>query len=135
MIIITFGEGFTYFKIWADQPEVYSEFRDDLKNIGIILNELPQKYDKIVIVNQGGVLVDNFPVQAQTIQFITYLKSNVRYILPDDISKLEVAKPAILIPLESNQDVVKKIKEKFKNSNRVIFGGQTEGLVQGFKIE
>jgi len=135
LAVLMFGEGLSYFTIWGVQPAVYSEFRDDLKSVGLALNSLPEKYDKIVIVNQGGVIVDDLPVQIQTIKFITYKQSEVRYILPEDIQNLQIKDPAILMPLEANKEIIKKIKDKFTSAQFITFNGPGNTIVVGLMIE
>lgn len=119
LLIIMAAEWNLYFNVWAVRPEVSSEFRQDLVDIGTIFNGLPASYQKIALLNQGGVLVDNLPVQAQTIKFITYQKSNVIYLIPSDLAHFVPQTPTIILPIEDNAATLDALRSQFPTGHFV----------------
>lgn len=84
-----------YFVRWAPRPETQAEFAANYVEIGRIINALPGKISKYVVVPTGGVLVRGIPMPSQTVMFITdtYLpeqqqEKNVHYLLPDQQSEI-----------------------------------------------
>ncbi|MFA5172935.1 MAG: glycosyltransferase family 39 protein [Candidatus Paceibacterota bacterium] len=60
-----------YFFEWANNKNTKDAFSSDYAEIGNIINSLPQKEKKYVIVENNGVLVRGIPMPSQTIMFIT----------------------------------------------------------------
>ena len=105
-----------YFIDWARQPDVKNAFAKDYVEIGKYLNDLPLETARYIIVNQGGVLIKNIPVPAQTIMFIQRTANNEQrtvYLLPKEIDEIEVADELVIIPLQYDFEIFKKLKEKF----------------------
>lgn len=109
LVILLIGIGFAeydkYFNQWAKRPEVRSAFSADFVEIGRQINLMPKEIPKYVLVNTGGVLVDDIPMPAQTVMFITqtYTKErqkekNLHYILPEQ-ERLIREPNAIILPL------------------------------------
>ncbi len=80
-----------YFNKWAKRPEVRDAFAADLVELGRKINQLPKETPKYVLVNASGVLVNNIPMPAQTVMFMTQTytaekqkEKNVYYILPGE---------------------------------------------------
>ncbi len=94
-----------YFNKWAKRPEVQGAFSADFVEVGRQINRLPKGVPKYVVVNASGVLVDNIPMPAQTVMFITQTytrekqkEKNVFYILPGEENKITERK-AVILPL------------------------------------
>ena len=108
-----------YFIDWARQPDVKDAFAKDYVEIGKYLNSL--HIERYVIVNQGGVLVNNIPMPAQTVMFMdrisqpTWYESKTKYLLPDEIDEIEkpVNAKLVVIPLQYEREIFKKLREKF----------------------
>jgi len=105
-----------YFIDWAKQPAVESAFAKNYVEIGRYLNRLPENIKKYVIVNQSGVLVKGIPMPAQTVMFIENSKfkmQNAKYLLPDEINKIETTNNLVVIPLQYDIEIFRKLKQKF----------------------
>jgi len=116
-----------YFIKWAKQPEVEDAFAKIYVDIGTHLNSLPPEISRYVIVNQAGVLVPikqnneikNIPMPAQTVIFIQATlqqaqgKQETRYLLPEEINTIKTNKPMVIIPLQYDEEIFRKLKEKF----------------------
>lgn len=94
-----------YFNKWAKRPEVQGAFAADFVELGRQINQLPKNLPKYVLVNASGDLVDNIPVPAQTVMFITgtytrekQKEKNIFYILPGE-EKLIIERNALVLPL------------------------------------
>lgn len=68
---LTVAEYNKYFNKWAHDPNTATVFNQNYVEIGNQLNMLPQNIKKYVLVNAGGVLVNNIPMPAQTVMFVT----------------------------------------------------------------
>ena len=101
-----------YFIKWAKQPEVEDAFTKTYVDIGNYLNSLPLETARYVIVNQPGVLVNNIPMPAQTVMFIAS-GQNTKYLLPGEIDEIKSADKLVVIPLQYDQEIFRKLKEKF----------------------
>jgi len=116
VILMTLGyvQFLKYFVWWGNNPNVQGAFRQDLVNIGNYLNTLPQNINRYVIVNESGVLVDNVPMPAQTVKFITYKKNGIQYMLPDELDKIKTEGKIVLVSLKYDKDLISELEEKFK---------------------
>ncbi len=127
LIVILFGVGFAqydkYFIDWARQPDVENAFAKNYVEIGGYLNNLSPEITRYVIVNQPGVLVKNIPMPAQTVMFIekikslgsrgTDIKQETKYLLPEEIDKIGFYEKMMVIPLQYDIEIFRKLKEKF----------------------
>lgn len=113
-----------YFQRWAKNSNVSGAFNENYKQIGQYLNSLPQSQLKIVLVNAGGVLVNNIPMPSQTTMFITdtytpekQQQKNIIYILPDQLTQINTKAETsfVLIPLEKNKETKEMIERTFPN--------------------
>jgi len=116
VILMTLGyvQFLKYSVWWGNNPNVQGAFRQDLVNIGNYLNTLPQNINRYVIVNESGVLVDNVPMPAQTVKFITYKKNDIQYILPDELDKIKTEGKTVLVSLKYDKYLISELGEKFK---------------------
>lgn len=109
-----------YFLVWAKNYNTFYAFNGNYYQIGKYLNELPKEHLKIILVNAGGVLVNNIPMPAQTIMFLTNTYSekkqqekNIIYLLPNQLDLLQQFSSFILIPLEKDEKIKSTILQMF----------------------
>ena len=96
-----------YFYRWALNPNVPPAFSTRYLGLGDYLNQLPPEIKKYVLVNIGGVPVNDIPMPAQTVMFITDTYTtekqkarNIYYLTEDQYRKGEYDKAGVLLPLE-----------------------------------
>jgi len=101
-----------YFKIWALEPSLPDAFSQKLVNIAGYLNGSGPALAKYILVNEGDVLVDNVPNNAQTIKFLTRTHSNecstnknIYYLRPDQLSSTQFPNKYLMIPLADNEQL------------------------------
>jgi 4-amino-4-deoxy-L-arabinose transferase-like glycosyltransferase len=120
-----------YFITWANHPETKNAFSYDYLKIGNYLNSLPEQTQKIVVVNASGVSVpypDGLPMPAQSIIFIEnaeYGKTRSFYILEKDLNNIIIKEPAVIIPMQYNEELFQTMITLFPqgtiiNENGVI---------------
>lgn len=109
-----------YFVKWGQSLETQNAFSNDYVRIGNYLNSIPDKIQKIVIVNRGGVPVpwpDGIPMPAQTIMFIENTKPQNTpsvYLKPEEIKDIDVGKKStIILPMAYDEAIFKQLKEIF----------------------
>jgi 4-amino-4-deoxy-L-arabinose transferase-like glycosyltransferase len=116
VLILEFNK---YFLVWANKPEVKSEFNQEYLAMGDYLNSLPEDFEKYVIVNRGGVPVswaNNIPMPAQTLMFLEiskYGKIKSEYLLPEDIGKIKIKNRGTILLLTCDQNLLKTLKNFF----------------------
>lgn len=122
MGVIMIFEGWRYFNLWAKNNNVQGAFNQSFSQIGNYLNTQSNELNKYVLVNAGGVLINNIPVTSQTVMFLTDTYSETAqktkrlfYLLPADIAKVEKNSPFLLIPLENNNETKMIIQNYFAN--------------------
>jgi len=126
LLLIFLINYFNYFQKWAKNPNVSNAFNENYEQIGEYLNSLPPSLNKFVLVNAGGVLVNNIPMSAQTVMFITntyhpnnQIKKNIFYLTPENLNEIillnDINAPFIIIPLEKNTDAKQIIESIFPN--------------------
>jgi len=121
LLFISLATNFNlYFLKWAKNQKTYHAFNANYYALGHYLNQLPQNQLKYILVNANGVLVNNIPMPAQTVMFVTNTyssqnqqKRNIFYILPSELDKLNNSQSFILIPLEKDQQTKNLILQKF----------------------
>ncbi len=119
LILIAIFEFYRYFFIWANKPEVKSEFTEELLKMGNYLNSLPENVERYVIVNRGGMKIswaNNLPISSQPIMFLEFskygkLKSN--YLLPEDLEKIKIEKEGVILFLTKDEKLLEIVREKF----------------------
>jgi 4-amino-4-deoxy-L-arabinose transferase-like glycosyltransferase len=114
-----------YFFDWAKQPAVEDSFAKNFVEIGEYLNNLPKTTNNYVIVNQSGVLVPveqngkikDIPMPSQTIVFVRAFEHEenkpTQYLLPEEIDTLKLNKDSVVIPLQYDIGLFRKLKNKF----------------------
>lgn len=60
-----------YFNVWAKNQETKGAFNQNYVDLADKINNYPRNVKKYVWVNVSGVLVNNIPVPAQTVMFLT----------------------------------------------------------------
>lgn len=105
-----------YFQVWAKKPEVIDQFTSRFVEISKYMNTLPASKSKYVIVNEPGVMVNGFPVQAQTIKMLTYKKSNIIFLDENNIEKINFPNNSVLVPLREKE----KMKELINKNPSVL---------------
>lgn len=105
-----------YHVFWANNPEQHGAFNENYRNIALYLNSLPAGTHKYVIANgEGREMEDGLPVSAQTIKFLSYDKDNpVEFLREND--KLAIAKPAVVILMKHDQDVLNNLKRTYPDT-------------------
>ena len=100
VIVAIFGY-YSYFVVWAQNPNVPGAFSANYVDIGRQINALPTSTPKYVIVNAGGVLARGIPVPAETTMFITHsftaadaAAANIHYLLPNQASEIPARTPS-----------------------------------------
>ena len=117
-----------YFVDWARQPVVEYAFAKDFVDMGKYLNQLPPEVSSYVIVNQSGVLVPvlqngkikDIPMPAQTIIFIRAMNNENRttiYLPHEEIDSIQAKGKLVIIPLQYDAGIFKKLKEKYPQGN------------------
>ncbi len=115
-----------YFQVWAKKQEVVDQFTTNFVEMGKFLNNQPTNYKKYLLVNNGHTILENgYPVNGETIRFITYGKSEITYLKVSDLDNLKIESSAIIIPLEHSEEILTKIKE---NSNLKILTTEVNTL-------
>ncbi len=103
-----------YFIIWVGRQEVIDQFTTKYVEEANYLNKIPDSFHKYVIANEGGVLISGFPVQTQTIKFLTYGKSQVIFINPPDIERLNIPKQTFFIALKDDESIKNLLEKRGK---------------------
>ncbi len=118
-----------YFVKWANKKEVKDAFSQNYVKMGEYLVNLKKGLSKYVIVNVSGVPVpypNGIPMPAQTIMFIENInptKSKAIYILPQDLDKIEIKKPAKVLIMRPDQKLLSKLLNLFPQGNIEIEKG------------
>lgn len=108
-----------YFIAFADNQNIKGAFADNYVTIGRFLNDLPSDTNKYIIVNQGGTLVNDIPMPAQTTMFITdsyrkadQLEKHIFYIRSDEIDKQDFygRRPYVIIPLDYDENLLDRLR-------------------------
>ena len=111
---IAFLGAFQYFYLWDSRAETQDAFSQGFVDIGKYLNGLPPEIQKTVIVNLGGVLVDDVPMPAATVKFVTYGKTKANYVTEEalnaDFAKNFCQPGDVIIPMVYNQHLFDKLK-------------------------
>ncbi len=104
---LTVAEYDKYFNKWAKNPNTAAHFNQNYVKIGEALNTMPANIKKYVLVNAGGVLVNDIPMPAQTVMFITdtytpekQLAKRIFYLTEEQFKKGQYDRNSVVIPLE-----------------------------------
>lgn len=125
LIILPFFEFFRYFFVYAKKPQVYGEFTNQLANIASYYNSLEKNWEKYVICNLGGLKEEGVPISAQTIKFLTYGKSDVKYINREEVDEIKTDdfqnKDVVFALMLKDEEILSKLNEKFPyNSTELV---------------
>jgi len=117
LILLAIFSYYQYFIQWGRSSEVQRAFTQRFADEAVYLNSLSPEIKKYVLVNEGGVKVpypDGIPMPAQTIIFLTYGKSNVKYLTPDPqgMSFLESG-PAVILPMKIDEKLFNDLQKDF----------------------
>jgi len=125
-----------YFDIWAKKPEVIDQFTTRYVEIARYFNKIPNEIEKYVVVNEPGTIVDGFPVQAQTIKFLTYGKSNVTFLNPDDVEKIKIDQKTVIADLKNDKRIETYISQNHTidkiDASEIITSNQSTNFVVYF---
>lgn len=110
-----------YFLKWGKNPEVKGAFSQNLVDIGKYLLKNKGSNKIYVIINMGGVLVDNLPMPVQTIKFVLSkywpqnleTTKNIIYLMPEDLNTITFYKNDKLIPLAEDINIFEELKLKY----------------------
>lgn len=104
---LTIVEYDKYFNKWARDPNTAMAFNQNYVEVGNRLNKLPRSIKKYVLVNAGGVLVNNIPMPAQTVMFITdtytpekQRTKNIYYLTEEQYEMGLYDRNSVVVPLE-----------------------------------
>ena len=96
-----------YFYQWALNSNVPPNYSQNYVDLGNLLNILPQSIKKYVVVNANGTLVNDIPMPAQTIMFITdtwtlqkQKAKNLYYLTEERFDQKKYDEDSFVIPLE-----------------------------------
>ena len=95
-----------YFQSWGRDLSTKNSFAQNYIDISNYLNQSDSKIIKYVLVNEGDVMVDNVPNNAQTIKYLTQSHSdisskqkNIYYLRTDQLASQKLPPHYILIPI------------------------------------
>ena len=104
ILLVALNAYFSYFIVWAQNPNVPGSFNADYVAIGDQINALPQSTPKYVVVNAGGVLARGIPVPAETVMFVTnsfttstQIENHITYLLPGQLNQIPAGTPSSTI--------------------------------------
>ncbi|MFA5871655.1 MAG: hypothetical protein WC858_02930 [Parcubacteria group bacterium] len=106
-----------YFVDWGNSLNIHAAFSQNLKNMALFLNNLPPKYNKYVVANAGGqIMNDGMPVAAHVVELLTHYRTpGIVFLRPDFDPK--IIKPRAKIALMYyNGEVIAKIKSIYPDA-------------------
>lgn len=121
LIMVGLWEARTYFVVWARKTEVRQEFSERLVDISDYLKKLKPETKKFVIINEGGALVKNIPIQAQPIIFLNFNRQKeINFIRPDDIAFLPAdLTNAVIIPTLIDNQLFDALLTKYPHGHMI----------------
>ena len=109
-----------YFKNWGPSMATRSAFAQNYTDIAHYLNQSDPRIIKYVLVNEGDVMVDDVPNDAQTIKYLTKSHSdscaeqkNIHYLRTDQIPSQKFPAHYIFIPLRSDINLENSLVNKY----------------------
>lgn len=109
LISLVFLEYHRYFNVWAQNQETRRAFNQNYVDLANELNNYPIHIKKYVLVNTRGTLVNNIPMPAQTVMFLTdtftqakQKTKNIFYLTEDQYHTGRYDRNFIILPLENN---------------------------------
>lgn len=120
MVSVGFIEYSRYFNIWAKNEETKTAFTHRYLVISDYLNRAPLNYSKYVIINEGDVVVDGVPNNAQTIRFLTRTfdiniarNKKIYYLNKDNFMNQVYGPNSIVVPLLDSSELAEKLELNF----------------------
>jgi 4-amino-4-deoxy-L-arabinose transferase-like glycosyltransferase len=106
-----------YFVDWGGSLAIHPAFSQNFKNMALYLNNLPESYNKYVIANAGGqIMEDGLPVSAEVVKLLTYYRTPGITYLHLDFDPAAVKSPAKMVLMYYNGEAIAKIKSAFPNT-------------------
>ncbi|MDP3792492.1 MAG: glycosyltransferase family 39 protein [bacterium] len=104
---LVFLEYHRYFNVWAKNQETIGAFNQNYVDLADEINNSPNNIRKYIVVNTGGVLVNNLPMPAQTVMFLTdtftqnkQIAKNVFYLTGDQYKTGDYHRNSVIFLLE-----------------------------------
>ena len=120
MVSLGFFEYSRYFEKWANEPSLKYAFTQKLVDIADYLHSDRTAVPKYILVNEGDVMVDEVPNNAQTIKFLTRTHSqtcsvqrNIYYLRDDQLLNSKFPAKFSLIPLSDNPKLRSNLFSQF----------------------
>lgn len=108
---IGFIEYWRYFKVWANSPQLQEAFVQKYVDMSYYLKGYTAMIPKYILVNEGDVMVDGVPNNAQTIKFLTKTHSrecstpnNIYYLNSNQLLSVQFPERYMIIPLADNPE-------------------------------
>lgn len=112
LVSLGFLEYSRYFIKWGSDPRLNNAFAQRYVDIANYLKVTGSDVPRYILVNEGDVLVDGVPNNAQTIKFLTRTHSqqcsvdnNIYYLGNNDLQAMRFPGQFILIPLKDSPDL------------------------------
>lgn len=119
LISVGFWEYSRYFNIWGRSYSTQYAFSQNYVEIANYLNNSAINLPKYILANEGDVLVDGVPNNAQTIKFLTRTHSpessehrRIYYLKAEQLYSYVFPNHYELIPLSTNKELEKFLTEK-----------------------
>lgn len=111
-----------YFFDWSQNKHVAGAFRKDLVDLANYFDNLPDRIQKVVLVNEPGVPVpypNGLPMPAQTIIFQSKISGlEIKYLVRSQGNKGQKAgliPPALIVPLRYEEDIFEEFSKIWPN--------------------
>jgi len=106
-----------YFVDWGQSLEIHPAFAQNFKNMALYLNNLPESYNKYVIANAGGqIMEDGLPVSAEVVKLLTYYRTPGIIYIRTDFDPSSIKSPAKVVLMYYDGEAIAKIKSVFPNA-------------------
>ncbi len=112
LISLGFLEYSRYFISWGLNPKTKEAFTQKYIDIAEYLNMIDVEVPKYILVNEGDVLVDKVPNNAQTIKYLTSthnqqcsIQNQIYYLPPNQLSTFRFPAHYFLIPLATDHEL------------------------------
>jgi len=107
LVSLTIAEYDKYFNKWGRNLNTAAHFNQNYVKIGEQLNAMSKDIKKYVLVNAGGVLVNDIPMPAQTVMYLTdtytpekQKEKNIYYLTEEQYKGGRYDRNSVVIPLE-----------------------------------
>lgn len=96
-----------YFNIWAKEPKVADAFHSNYQELVSRIQQTPNRIKKYIIVEATGILVNNIPIHAQTVMYLTDTSTpskqklrNIEYVTAEQFKRIRPKAQDIVIRLK-----------------------------------